>query len=99
MAFSEVERAPESSGHGQSFGLEDLQWTLPFFATVGAHEIEVVSIGSDFGPEVSRAGEGFAIKELIFDEAMARFDIALPCVALGRDVARACTVEGRPCLF
>jgi hypothetical protein len=30
-------------------------------------EIAVVPVGGDFGPEVRRDGEGFAIEELIFD--------------------------------
>jgi NHL repeat len=45
-----------------------------------------VPVGGDFGPEVRRAGEGFAIKELIFDQPVDGFDIALPSVTLGRDV-------------
>ena len=43
-------------------------------------------VGGDFAPEVSWTGEGLAIKELVLDEAMDRFDITLPGVTLGRDV-------------
>ena len=67
--------------------MEDLEWALPFFATVLAHEVEVKPVGGDFGPELGEAGEGFAVKELIFDEAMDGLDVALPGEAFGRDVA------------
>ena len=66
--------------------MEDLERALPFFATIGADEVEVVPVGGDFAPEVGRTGEGLAIKELVFDEAINGFDIALPGVTLGRDV-------------
>ena len=40
----------------------------------------------DAVPEVSFGAEGFTIEELIFDEAVNGFDIALPRVGLGWDV-------------
>jgi len=85
MAFSEVEGAPVEEGADQSWGggLEDLQRT----AAVGADQVEVEPVGGDFGPEVLRVREGFPIKELVLDEAVDRFDIALPGVALGWDRA------------
>jgi hypothetical protein len=58
-------------------------------------------IGSDFGAEISLATEGFAVKELVFDGAVDRFDIALSGVTLGRDVTVVTTQcadgAGRPC--
>jgi len=88
MALSEVERAPveECSGQGRSGSQEDLERAAPFLAAIGANEIEVVPVGGDLGPEVLGAGEGLAVEELVFHEAMDGFDIALPGVALGRDV-------------
>ena len=44
-------------------------------------------VGGDLAPEVGRAGEGFAVEELVFDEAMDGFDVTLPGVTLGWDVA------------
>lgn len=44
-------------------------------------------VSSDLGPEVSGVVERLAIEKLIFDQAVDRFDIALPSVAFGRDIA------------
>ena len=63
-----------------------MERALPFLAAIGSDEIKVMPVGGDLGPEVGWITEGFAIKELVFDEAMNGFDIALPSVALGRDV-------------
>jgi hypothetical protein len=89
MALGEVERTPveEGSGQGRSAGLEDLERALPLFTAVGADEVEVVPVAGDLSPEVRRAGEGLAVKELIFDQAVNGFDIALPGVAFGGYVA------------
>src|SRR5688572_21176480 len=88
MALGKVERTPveEGSCEGWSFGLEDMERALPFLAAVGAYEVEVMPVGGDLAPEVGRSTEGFPIEELVLDEAVNRFDIALPGVALGRDV-------------
>ena len=88
VTFCQVKWAPIEEGTYQrrSGGLEDLERALPFLAAVGPHEVEVVPVGSDFGPEVGGTGEGLAVEELIFDEAVDGFDVALPGVALGRDV-------------
>jgi len=48
-------------------------------------EFGVMPTGGGLAPEVGRAGEGRAIEELIFDEAMNGLDITLPGVTLGRD--------------
>ena len=66
--------------------MEDLQWAVPFFAPVGSNQIEVVPVSGELGPEVGWSGEGFAVEELILDEAMDGFDVALPGIALGRDI-------------
>ena len=59
---------------------------MPFFAAIGTHQVEVVPVGGDLAPEVGWTGEGLAIKELVFDEAMNGFDITLPGVTLGWDI-------------
>ena len=60
---------------------------MPFLAAVGTDEVEVMPVGGDFGPEVGDAGEGFQIKELVFDEAVNGFDVTLPGVTFGGDIA------------
>ena len=89
MPFGEVEGLPVENGSGQiwSFGLEDLERALPFLAAIGAHQIEVMPVGGDFGPEVGVISESFAVEKLVFDQAMDRFHVALPSVTFGRDVA------------
>ena len=67
-------------------GLKDLERALPLLSAIGADEIEAPPVGGDFAPEVRRAGEGFAGEELVFDEAVDGFDIALPGEAVGRNV-------------
>ena len=52
---------------------------------VGAGEIEVERIGESFGEEVAAGGERFQVEELIFDQAMDGFDVALEGVSGGRD--------------
>jgi hypothetical protein len=70
----------------RSGGLEDLQRAFPFFAPVGADQIKIMPVGGDLVPEVGGAGEGFTVEELILDEAMDGFDVALPGIAFRRDV-------------
>ena len=72
----------EGGDQGRGLSLEDLERGLPFFAAVGADQVEVMPVGGDFGPEVGGAGEGLPIKEFVLDEAVNGFDIALPSVAL-----------------
>ena len=92
VALGKVEGAPVEDGADEvrGLGLEDLKRALPFLAAVGADEVEVKPVGGDFAPEVRRAGEGFAIEELVFDEAVDGFHVALPGEAFGRDVAMVC---------
>ena len=52
---------------------------------VRSREIEIELIGLCFGEVFAAAGEGFQIEELIFDQAMHGFDIALIGVRSGRD--------------
>ena len=73
----------ESPGHGRGVFQEDLQRALPFLAAVFAHEVEVRPVGVGFGKKLGGAAESLQVQELIFDEAMDRFDVALPGVAFG----------------
>ena len=50
---------------------------------VGPGEVEVELVERGLGEKVGAAGEGFQIEELIFDEAMDGFDIALVGVSGG----------------
>ena len=52
---------------------------------VGAGEVEVELVGEGFGEEIAAAGERFQVEELIFDEAMDGFDIALEGGSGGRN--------------
>ena len=85
----EVKRLPMEEGAGEnwSLSLEDLERAFPFFTAVGPEEVEVAPVGGGFGKEVVAIPELFEIKELVFDEAVDGFDIALPGVALGRNEA------------
>ncbi len=59
--------------------------TLILFMGIGPNEIEIHLVGLGLGEKFAAAGEGFQIEELIFDQAMHRFDIALVGVRRGRD--------------
>jgi hypothetical protein len=50
---------------------------LIFFVRVRTSQVEVELIGLRLGEELTAAGEGFQIEELIFDQAVNGFDIAL----------------------
>ena len=52
---------------------------------VRSREIEIELIGLRFGEEFTAAGKSFQIEELIFDQAMHGFHIALKGVRGGRD--------------
>ena len=67
--------------------MKDLERAFPFFASVGTNEIKVAPVGRDFGEEVLGAVELFAIEELVLDQAMNGFHVALPGVTLGRNEA------------
>jgi len=56
-----------------------------FLVGVGSREVEVELIGLGLGEEFAAAGEGFQIEELIFDQPMDGFDIALEGVGSVRD--------------
>jgi hypothetical protein len=75
----------ELEGEARSELLEDLPRAEVLFVGVGANQIEVDLIGEGLGEEVSPAGERFQVKELVFDEAMNGFDIALEGVSGGRN--------------
>ncbi len=65
--------------------LDDLPGAEVLFVGVGADEVEVELIGKGLGEEFAAAGERFQIEELIFDEAVDGFHIALESVGGGRD--------------
>jgi hypothetical protein len=65
--------------------LDDLPGAEVLFVGVGANEIEVELVGESFGEEIAASGEGLEIEELIFDEAMDGFDVALEGVSGGRN--------------
>jgi len=65
----------------------DLQRRLPLFAAIESGQIEVMPVGGGLGPELSRTAEALAVEELILDQPMHGFDIALPSVGFGRDIA------------
>ena len=93
VALGEIEGTPveHRPGQGRGLGLEDLQRALPFLAAIGPHEVEVMPVGGHLAPEVRRAGEGFTVEELVFDQAVHRLHVTLPGVTLGRDGAMVCT--------
>ena len=65
--------------------LEDLPRGEVGFMGVGTCEVEVELVERSLGEEVGTAGEGFDFEELVFDEAMDGFDVALVGVSARRD--------------
>ena len=65
--------------------LDDLPRAEVLFVEVGANEVEVELVGESFRQEIAATGERFQVKELIFDEAMNGFHIALKGVSSGRN--------------
>src|SRR5712692_9849235 len=65
--------------------LDDLPGAEILFVGVGAGEVEVELVGVSLGEEVAAAGERFQIEELIFDQAVDSFNVALEGVGGGRD--------------
>ena len=65
--------------------LDDLPGAEILFVGVEADEVEVELVGMSFGEEVAAAGEGFQIEELVFDQAVDGFDVALEGVGGRRD--------------
>ena len=65
--------------------LDDLPGAEVLFVGIGADEVEVELVGEGFGEEIAAAGERFQVEELIFDEAMDGFDIALESGSGGRN--------------
>ena len=59
--------------------------SLIFFVRVRTSQVEVELVGLGLGEEFATAGESFQIEELIFDQPMHGFDIALVGVRGGRD--------------
>ena len=65
--------------------LDDLPGAEVLFMGVGADEVEIELVGEGFGEEIAAARKGFQVEELIFDEAVNGFDIALGGVSGGRN--------------
>jgi hypothetical protein len=65
--------------------LDDLPGAEVLFVGVGTDEVEVELVGEGFGEEVSAPRKRFQIEELVFDEAVNGFDIALEGMSGGRD--------------
>jgi hypothetical protein len=61
--------------------LDDLPGAEVLLVGVGADEVEVELVGEGFDEEVAASGERFEIEEVIFDEAVDGFDIALEDVS------------------
>src|SRR5258707_9256656 len=64
--------------------LDDLPGAEVLLVRVGADQVEVELVGESLGEEIATAGERFQVKELIFDEAVNGFHIALEGVSGGR---------------
>jgi len=75
----------EFERRARSESLDNLPGSLIFFVGVRTSQVEVELIGLSLGEEISAAGEQLQIKELIFDQTMHGFDIALVGVGSGRD--------------
>jgi len=65
--------------------LDDLPRAEVLFVGVGTDQVEVKLEGESLGEEIATTGERFQVKELIFDEAVNGFPIALEGVSGGRD--------------
>ena len=64
---------------------DDLPRGEILFVGIGADEVEVKLIGVGLGEEIATAGERFQVEELIFDQAVDGFNVALEGVGGGRD--------------
>jgi len=65
--------------------VDDLPWSEPSLVRVGTSQVEVELVERRFGEEVGAGAEGFQVVELVLDEAMDGFDVALVGVGGGRD--------------
>ena len=69
----------------RSESLDDLPGSLKFLVGIRSREIEIELVGLRLGEEFTATGEGFQVEELIFNQAMHGFDIALVGVRSGRN--------------
>jgi hypothetical protein len=76
--------------------MDDLPWGEASLVRIGSSHVELELAEGSFGQEVDPVGEGFESGELIFDEAVNSFDVALAGVGGGRDaiVLRAKVSDG-----
>src|SRR2546427_8389984 len=63
----------------------DLPWSKASLVRVGTSQVEVELVEGSLGQEVGPAGESFQVKELVFDEAVNGFHVALEGVSGGGD--------------
>ena len=75
----------ESQGKAGSELLDDLPWGEASFVGVGTSQIEVELVEGNLGEEVGAVLESFQVEELVFDQAVDGFDVALEGVRGGRD--------------
>jgi hypothetical protein len=57
--------------------LDDLPRAEVLLVGVGTNEVEVKLIGEGLGEEVAAAGKGFQVEELVLDQAVDGFHVAL----------------------
>ena len=57
--------------------MDDLPWRKASFVGVGPSQVEVELVEGRLGEELGAIAEGFQVVELVFDEAMGSFHIAL----------------------
>lgn len=76
--------------------LDDLPGAEVLFVGIGTDEVEVELVGKGFGEKVSAAGERFEVEELIFDEAVNGFHVALKGVRGMRRCWLSPRAQGKP---
>src|SRR3990172_9415320 len=75
----------EIEGGARSELLDNLPGAVIPLVGVEAHQVEVELIDGGLGKELAAAEERFQVKELVLDESVDGFDIALVGVSGGRD--------------
>ncbi len=65
--------------------MDDLPGSKPSFVGVGPSQVEVELIERGLSEELGAVAKGFQVVELIFDQAVDGFDVALVGVSSGGD--------------
>lgn len=65
---------------------DDLQGCFPLFMSIFPGDVEPIPVKGDLLPEVGSGSERRDVEELVFDQSVYGFDIALPGVGLYRDI-------------